>query len=79
MPIYCTEQVDEFKNSIEIKMRKTFRSNRPLEISRKMSCFFFMSIRFVNTISSDRSYQFLGESSKSRSARDLSVGGNDHH
>lgn len=40
-----------------------------------MSCF-FMSMHFVNIISFDRSYQFLGESSKSCSMRDFSGGGN---
>lgn len=41
-----------------------------------MSCF-FMSMRFVNIISFDRSYQFLGESSKSCWTRDLNDGGDD--
>jgi len=36
-----------------------------------------MNMRFVNIISFDRSYQFLGESSESCSARDLSDGGDD--
>lgn len=61
-------------------MRKRFKLNsiRVGRYSRnfeKDELFFFMSMCFVNIISFDRSYQFLGESSKSRSRRVLSGGG----